>query len=118
MELSADARSNSTRTQFSTIWFKIFLCASISNMAVHGIAMILAFYNLRAHRLARIFAPLFILVMGFLNTITVLLITSLVIAGVYTATIMPFNDLHAILVGLFQTFLLFIFSISRLPATL
>ncbi|TPP66179.1 hypothetical protein FGIG_05884 [Fasciola gigantica] len=109
---------------YSYILFRIFLWAAVSNLALHLIALLIAFNNLKAHSSARICLPALILVMGILSTLTVLLITSnislnadissgIVVAGVYKATGITFNEFHAITMGLLQTTLLFVFSISR-----
>ncbi|OON15110.1 hypothetical protein X801_09092 [Opisthorchis viverrini] len=103
---------------FSSIAFRIFLWAAVSNISVHVIALLVAFHNLKLHKTFRICVPLLILGMGVLNTVTVMLVSSLVIAGVYKATGISFNDVHAIVMGLLQTSLAFIFSVSRVLAML
>nr|CAX74255.1 hypothetical protein [Schistosoma japonicum] len=104
--------------QFSYIFLRIFLWAASSNILVHIVAFLIAFYNLSAHKSARICAPIFILVMGVLNTMSFMLITSIVVAGVYKATGITFNEIHAVASGVAQTLLLFLFSVTRIPSTL
>lgn len=57
------------------IWWKVFLWGAACNGVIYGIAMIIAIVNLRAHKLARIYAPVLMLVMGLLSTFTVLLLS-------------------------------------------
>lgn len=60
---------------FSDIWWKVFLWGSACNAVIYGIAMIISIVNLKAHKRARIYLPGLMLVMGLINTFTVLLIS-------------------------------------------
>lgn len=44
--------------------------------------------------------------------------TGIVVAGVYKATGITFNEIHAVASGVAQTLLLFLFSATRIPSTL
>ncbi|KAA3681621.1 uncharacterized protein DEA37_0003674 [Paragonimus westermani] len=50
--------------------------AGLSNLVVHVIAALVGFHNLRAHKTVRICFPAFIVLMGVINTVTVLFISS------------------------------------------
>ncbi|VDL96469.1 unnamed protein product [Schistocephalus solidus] len=92
--------------------------AASCNAVIYGIATVIAFVNLRVHKRARVYFPLVIVILGLISTFTVVLITCLVIAGVFHSMGLPFGEWHAVVCGVLQSLLMFVFSISRLPATL
>ncbi len=57
------------------IWWKVFLWGAACNAVIYGIATIIAAVNLRAHKSARLYFPVLMLVMGLISTFTVLLVS-------------------------------------------
>ncbi|EUB63970.1 hypothetical protein EGR_01098 [Echinococcus granulosus] len=113
-----DETANVTNWRLRDIWWKVFLWGAACNGVIYGVAMIIAIVNLRAHKLARIYAPVLMLVMGLLSTFTVLLVSSLIVAFIFDSMALSFNQLYAFVSGFVCSIILFIFSIIRFPATL
>lgn len=53
----------------------MFLWGAACNAVIYGIATIVALVNLRAHKSARLYFPVLIIVMGVISTFSVLLIS-------------------------------------------
>jgi len=102
---------------FVEMWYHVFLWAFFSCILIHTIAALIAFATLRKHRVGRFF-PLLVLSMGILTPATSGLITSAVIAFVYSASALQMSPFYAFLYGVGQTAVAAAFSFTRILATL
>ncbi|RWS31021.1 hypothetical protein B4U80_04512 [Leptotrombidium deliense] len=102
---------------FTKMWFHVFVWAFLSSVAIHIIASFIAFRSLRKHKYAR-FSPLFVLISGILTPLTMGLVTSATIAGVYRAAGFTMTPGYAAVYGIGQTVCNLIFSYTRILATL
>ncbi|RWS16832.1 hypothetical protein B4U79_09437 [Dinothrombium tinctorium] len=99
------------------MWFHVFMWAFLSSFLVHTVASFVAFRSLRKHKFAR-YSPLFIFISGILTPLTMGLVTSAAIAGVYRAASFTMTPSYAAVYGIGQTVCNLIFSYTRILATL
>ncbi|XP_053212646.1 transmembrane protein 170A-like [Panonychus citri] len=103
--------------KFAEMWFHVFLWAFSSYLFVHLVASLVAFISLRKHKIAR-FAPILLIISGVVTPLTMSLITSSAIAGVFRAASIGMSPLNAFLFGTGQTLVNLTFSFTRILATL
>jgi len=102
---------------FLKMWYHVFLWAFFFSVLIHTIAALIAFATLRKHKVGRFF-PILVLIMGLLTPGTSGLITSAVIAFVYSASALTMTPFYAFLYGVGQTAMAASFSFTRILATL
>ncbi|XP_060892437.1 transmembrane protein 170A [Labrus mixtus] len=111
-------RGNDTSlSDFSEMWYGVFLWAAVSSLIFHLPAALLALATLRQHKIAR-FMPIAIILMGIVGPICGGVLTSAAIAGVYKAAGKRMISLEALVFGVGQSFFLLVISFLRVLATL
>lgn len=103
--------------KFAEMWFHVFLWAFSSYFLIHLIAALMAYTFLRKHKIAR-FVPMLLLIAGILTPLTVSIVTSSLIAGVFRAAGFKMSPLNAFFFGTGQTLVNLILGYSRTLATL
>ncbi|KAM6945942.1 transmembrane protein 170A [Aplochiton taeniatus] len=109
--------NNTALTEFSEMWYGVFLWAAVSSLVFHLPAALLALAALRQHNVAR-FMSIAILLMGIVGPICGGVLTSAAIAGVYKAAGKRMISLEALFFGVGQSFCVLIISFLRVLATL
>lgn len=104
-------------TEFSEMWYGVFLWAVVSSLVFHLPAALLALATLRRHKMAR-FMPIAILLMSILGPLCGGVLTSAAIAGVYKAAGKKMIPLEALVFGVGQSFCVLVISFLRVLATL
>ncbi|CAL8358985.1 unnamed protein product [Lota lota] len=111
-------RGNDTSlSEFSEMWYGVFLWAVVSSLVFHLPAALLALATLRQHKIAR-FMPIAIILMGIVGPVCGGVLTSAAIAGVYKAAGKTMMSLEALVFGVGQSFCILFISFLRLLATL
>ncbi|KAJ8271889.1 hypothetical protein COCON_G00107480 [Conger conger] len=104
-------------SDFSEMWYGVFLWAVVSSLVFHLPAALLALATLRRHKMAR-FMPIAILLMSILGPLCGGVLTSAAIAGVYKAAAKKMIPLEALVFGVGQSFCVLVISFLRVLATL
>ncbi|KAK3085795.1 hypothetical protein FSP39_008750 [Pinctada imbricata] len=99
------------------IWYQVFVWALISSVLVHLVAALIAFCQLRKHRLGR-WVPIALVTMGFLSPLTGGVCTSAAIAFVYRGSDFEMKPFFALCWGVGQTIILIFVSFTRVLASL
>ncbi|CAB1313858.1 unnamed protein product [Coregonus sp. 'balchen'] len=111
-------RGNDTSlSDFSEMWYGVFLWAAVSSLVFHLPAALLAIATLRQHKIAR-FIPIAIILMSIVGPVCGGVLTSAAIAGVYKAAGKRMISLEALVFGVGQSFCVLIISFLRVLATL
>ncbi|KAK0139433.1 Transmembrane protein 170A [Merluccius polli] len=109
--------NDTSLSDFSEMWYGVFLWAGVSSLVFHLPAALLALATLRQHKTAR-FMPIAIILMGILGPMCGGALTSAAIAGVYKAAGKTMMSLEALVFGVGQSFCILFISFIRLLATL
>ncbi|KAM8862053.1 transmembrane protein 170A [Synchiropus picturatus] len=115
---NATFRGNDTSlSDFSEMWYGVFLWATVSSVIFHLPAALLALATLRQHKVAR-FMPIAIMLMSIVGPVCGGVLTSAAIAGVYKAAGKKMIPLEAVVFGVGQSFCVLTISFFRVLATL
>ncbi|XP_053740925.1 transmembrane protein 170A isoform X2 [Synchiropus splendidus] len=115
---NATFRGNDTSlSDFSEMWYGVFLWATVSSVIFHLPAALLALATLRQHKVAR-FMPIAIMLMSIVGPVCGGVLTSAAIAGVYKAAGKKMIPLEALVFGVGQSFCVLTISFFRVLATL
>lgn len=106
-----------TLNTFAEMWWQIFLWALFSSIFVHTAAAIIAFGTLRKHHFGK-YCPIFILIMGVFQPLTSGIVSSAMIALVYSCASMKMAPVYAMFWGVGQTLLSAAVGFTRILATL
>lgn len=104
-------------SQFSEMWYQIFLWSLISSIVVHVFAALFAFITLRKHQFGKFFS-IFILLMGIISPITSGVVSSAVIAFVHRTSCLQMSPIYAMFWGVGQTVVSICVGFTRILATL
>lgn len=110
-------RNDTSLSDFSEMWYGVFLWAAVSSLVFHLPAALLSLAALRQHKTAR-FMPIAILLMGIVGPVCGGVLTSAAIAGVYKAAGKTMFSLEAFVFGVGQSFCILVISFLRVLATL
>ncbi|CAI5665852.1 unnamed protein product [Oreochromis niloticus] len=114
---STNRGNDTSLSDFSEMWYGVFLWAAVSSLVFHLPAALLSLASLRQHKFAR-FMPVAILLMGIVGPVFGGVLTSAAIAGVYKAAGKTMISLEALVFGVGQSFCVLLISFLRILATL
>uniref|UniRef100_A0A3Q3X2M8 Transmembrane protein 170A n=1 Tax=Mola mola TaxID=94237 RepID=A0A3Q3X2M8_MOLML len=109
--------NDTSLSDFSEMWYGVFLWAVVSSLVFHLPAVLLALATLRQHKMAR-FMPIAILLMAIMGPVCGGVLTSAAIAGVYKAAGKRMMSFEALVFGVGQSFCVLVISFLRVLATL